>query len=65
LRGGGEFGSAELVYYNPEQRFAHPEARRVYLEGCRHMLAESGIDAIDGMTHLRMLKEMAGKGDAT
>lgn len=65
LRGGGEFGSAELVYYNPEQRFAHPEARRVYLEGCRYMLAESGIDAIDGMTHLRMLKETAGKGDAT
>ena len=65
LRGGGEFGSAELVYYNPEERFAHPEARRVYLEDCRHMLAQNGIDAVDGMMHLRMLKDQAEKEDAT
>lgn len=54
LRGGGEFGAAELVYYDPTHRFAHPEERRVYLEGCRHMLAESGIDAVDGQVGLSL-----------
>ncbi len=61
LRGGGEFGAAELVYYNPDDRFAYPEARRVYLEGCRHMLAESGIDAIDGQSGLAWSSHSDGK----
>ena len=64
LRGGGEFGAAELVYYDANERFAYPEARRVYLEGCRHMLAESGIDAVDGQTGLAGLDSRNGKEGA-
>lgn len=36
-------GSAELLFYNPKSRYAHPEARRQYLEQCEARLAESGI----------------------
>lgn len=64
LRGGGEFGAAELVYYDPTHRFAHPEARRLYLEGCRQMLAESGIDALDGQLSFALSGSHGGKEGA-
>ena len=39
----GSFGSAEVVLYNPEERFRYPGERALYLEGCREQLATSGL----------------------
>jgi hypothetical protein len=39
----GSFGSAEVVLYNPEERFRYPRERALYLEGCREQLATSGL----------------------
>jgi hypothetical protein len=39
----GSFGSAEVVLYNPEERFAHPEERAAYIEGCASLLAANGM----------------------
>ena len=39
----GSFGSAEVVLYNPEERFRYPIDRANYLEGCREQLAASGL----------------------
>ena len=39
----GSFGSAEVVLYNPEDRFRYPRDRALYLEGCREQLATSGL----------------------
>jgi hypothetical protein len=52
MAGGAEFGASELVYYNPEDRFAHPSERRTYLEECRVMLGKSGILMVDGSAAL-------------
>lgn len=52
MTGGAEFGSTELLYYDPEERFAHAEERRAYLEGCRAMLAENGILMVNGSARL-------------
>lgn len=52
MSGGAEFGAAELVYYNPEERFAHPTERRTYLEECHQMLAANGILMVDGSARL-------------
>jgi len=52
LSGGAEFGASELVYYNPEERFAHPTRRRSYLEECRQMLGKNGILMADGTASL-------------
>lgn len=52
LCGGAEFGAAELVYYSPEERFAHPIERRAYLEECRQMLGKHGILMVDGSNSL-------------
>ena len=52
MTGGAEFGTAELVYYNPEERFAHPVERRAYLEECRQMLGANGILMVDGSARL-------------
>lgn len=59
LCGGAEFGAAELVYYSPEERFAHPIERRTYLEECRQMLGKYGILMVDGSKSLadRPVKE--------
>ncbi len=37
------FGSAEVLLYNPEERFLHPKERAMYLEGCREQLEASGL----------------------
>ena len=44
----GSFGSAEVVLYNPEERFRYPRDRANYLEGCREQLAASGLSLTAG-----------------
>ena len=44
----GSFGSAEVVLYNPEERFRYPRDRALYLEGCREQLAANGLSLIAG-----------------
>ncbi len=44
----GSFGSAEVVLYNPEERFKYPRERRAYLEGCREQLAANGLSLTAG-----------------
>ena len=44
----GSFGSAEVVLYNPEERFLHPRDRALYLEGCREQLAAAGLSLTAG-----------------
>jgi hypothetical protein len=39
----GSFGSAEVILYNPEERFANPQERAAYIEGCASLLAASGM----------------------
>ncbi len=39
----GSFGSAEVILYNPEERFLYPAERHAYLEGCREMLLSNGL----------------------
>ncbi len=48
----GSFGSAEVVLYNPEERFRHPRERALYLEGCREQLAASGLSLTAGGFHV-------------
>ncbi|CDC61661.1 unknown [Clostridium sp. CAG:448] len=43
LSEGTGFGTAEVLLYNPEERYANREARALYLEVCREQLAESGL----------------------
>lgn len=61
ITGGAEFGAAELVYYNPEERFAHPVERRTYLEECSRMLAAGGILMIDGSARLNDIAQTRDK----
>ena len=44
----GSFGSAEVVLYNPEERFRYPRDRAAYLEGCREQLAAGGLSLTAG-----------------
>ena len=44
----GSFGSAEVVLYNPEERFRYPRDRALYLEGCREQLAANGLSLTAG-----------------
>ena len=37
------FGSAEVILYNPEERFSHPQERAAYIEGCATLLAAGGM----------------------
>ena len=37
------FGSAEVILYNPEDRFMYPTERTSYLEGCRDSLSAGGL----------------------
>lgn len=48
----GSFGSAEVLLYNPEERFLHPRDRAHYLEGCREQLAASGLSLTAGSFHI-------------
>ena len=44
----GSFGSAEVVLYNPDERFRYPRERAAYLEGCREQLAANGLTLVAG-----------------
>ena len=44
----GSFGSAEVLLYNPEERFRYPRDRAGYLEGCREQLAANGLTLTAG-----------------
>ncbi len=48
----GSFGSAEVVLYNPEERFRYPRDRALYLEGCREQLAANGLSLTAGGFHV-------------
>jgi hypothetical protein len=37
------FGSAEVLLYNPEERYRYPKERGSYLESCREQLAVNGM----------------------
>lgn len=37
------FGSTEIMLYNPEDKFAFPNERRLYIENCRDELSENGL----------------------
>ena len=39
----GATGAAEVLLYNPEQRFAHVSERKLYIEGCRAQLMSKGL----------------------
>ncbi len=39
----GSFGSAEVILYNPEDRFLYPIERASYLEGCGQTLSSNGL----------------------
>lgn len=45
---GGGTGADEVVLYNPEERFAHPTERRLYIDGCRSQLASRGLRLAEG-----------------
>ncbi len=44
----GNFGSTEVVLYNPEERFKYPRERSSYLDGCRQQLAANGLSLTAG-----------------
>ena len=46
---GSSTGSAELILYNPEERFAHPAERKLYIEGCREQLMSKGLKLTEGV----------------
>lgn len=37
------FGSTEIMFYEPEGKFAFPSERRLYIENCREELSENGL----------------------
>lgn len=37
------FGSTEIMFYEPEEKFAFPSERRLYIENCREELSENGL----------------------
>jgi len=41
-------GGAEILLYDPENRFANPSDRELYIEGCRAQLATKGMKLIRG-----------------
>lgn len=50
----GSFGSAEVILYDPDDRFMYPQGRDAYLEGCRQQLLEVGLTLrVSGMIAVR------------
>ena len=49
----GSFGSAEVVLYNPDDRFRYPRDRAAYLEGCRQQLAANGLTLVAGSFNIQ------------
>ncbi len=44
----GASGAAEVVLYNPEERYAERAQRKLYIEGCREQLFSHGLRLIEG-----------------
>ncbi len=49
LADAGATGAAELILYNPMERFAHPKDRKLYIEGCREQLMTRGLRLTEGL----------------
>ncbi|MBQ9080120.1 MAG: DUF58 domain-containing protein [Clostridia bacterium] len=45
---GAATGAAEVILYDPEERFAHINERKLYIEGCREQLASRGLRLTQG-----------------
>jgi hypothetical protein len=45
---GSSFGASGIILYNPEERFAHVNDRKLYIEGCRAQLASKGLKLAEG-----------------
>lgn len=44
----GASGAAEVIFYDPKGRYAYPEQRKLYIEGCREQLFSKGLSLIEG-----------------
>lgn len=54
LSDAGSFGSAEVMLYNPDERFEHTAERYTYLDGCREQLSGVGMTLrVSGMIAVR------------
>ena len=60
----GSFGSAEVVLYNPEERFRYPRDRASYLEGCREQLAANGLTLTAGAFNINPTQGASTRGAA-
>ena len=49
LADAGAVGAAEIILYNPMDRFAHPKDRKLYIEGCREQLMNRGLRLTEGL----------------
>ena len=49
LADAGATGAAEIILYNPMDRFAHPKDRKLYIEGCREQLMTRGLQLTEGL----------------
>lgn len=38
-----DHGSAEVIFFNPRERYAHPDVRRQFIDGCAVRLTEAGV----------------------
>ncbi len=45
---GSSFGASGIILYNPDERFAHVNDRKLYIEGCRSQLASKGLKLAEG-----------------
>ena len=59
----GSFGSAEVVLYNPEERFLYPRDRAGYLEGCREQLAANGLTLTAGSFNVNAATPVTAAAD--
>ena len=48
---GASSGCAEILLYNPEDRFLDPGSRRIYIENCASELMTRGMKLTDGVLY--------------
>ena len=46
---GSSSGSAELLLYNPDERFLDPVSRKAYIGNCKEELFSGGITLTEGV----------------
>lgn len=44
----GVSGATEVIFYDPEERYAERSQRKLYIEGCREQLFSNGLRLIEG-----------------